>query len=64
MFLRGKVSKESPDFFFSHRFGMAFAVKENEAPYPIDISLLCANAVVPYAQVLPNPIEELGLGNR
>jgi len=64
MFVRRKVSKKSPDFFFSHRVGMAFAVEENEASYPVDVGLLRANAVVLYAQMLPHSVEELGLRTR
>jgi hypothetical protein len=41
--------------------GMPLPVKDDEPPDPVDIRVLCAPAVVPRANPVPNPIEQLGL---
>ena len=40
---------------------MAFAVKENEAADPVDVSLFGAGAVMFYAQIAADSIKQLGL---
>jgi hypothetical protein len=37
---------------------MALAMKQNEAPGPLHIILLCRKAVMPYAQGRPYPIQQ------
>jgi len=53
----GKVGEEALDFCCAHRRWMLLAVETNEALNPIDISLLGANAVVPEADAIADPVE-------
>jgi hypothetical protein len=57
VFLGGQMSQECGDFRFAHFFWMAFAVKENKAPAPIDVGLLGADAVMLQAQLPADAVE-------
>ena len=47
LFVNGQIGKEGFDFCYTHVFGMAFVMKEDESPDPGDVGLLSANRVVP-----------------
>ena len=57
-----KTGEKLPDFWGSHLPGMAFVVKQDELANPLDVSLLCAQAVMEKAQGVADLIEEPPLG--
>jgi len=52
-----KMREKGADFLLTHFVGMAFAMKKNEAPDPVDLSVFGADAVALYAQVAAYSIE-------
>ena len=52
-----QISEKFRDFFLAHFVGMAFAMKKNEAPDPIYVSLLRTDRIVFYAQLPPDAVE-------
>ncbi len=61
MSIHCKMREKGADFPLAHFVGMAFAVKENEAADPVDVSLFGAGAVMLYAQIAADSIEQPGL---
>lgn len=59
-----EMAQEGGDLGFAHLGRMAFLVEEDEAPDPIEISLLGADAVALDAQVPAHAIEQLLPGRR
>jgi hypothetical protein len=55
-----EISKEGSDLLLAHFVWMAFTMEENEAPDPINVSRLGADAVVLDPQMPTNAIEQLG----
>jgi len=53
------VGEESLDFGLAHVFGVAFTVKQDEAPGLVYISVLGAEGVVRGAAGVPRLVEEL-----
>lgn len=53
-----KVGKEGGDFFFAHFGGMAFALEEDEAADPVDVSAFGAKAITFDAEVPADAIEK------
>ena len=59
--LHRQMRQERRHLLRPHISRMPFAVKQNEPPYPIKISCLGANAVMPRAQMIPHALQQLGL---
>ena len=55
--LDSEMSEKFGDFFLAHFVWMAFAMKKNESPYPINVSLLCADGVMFHAQMPADAIQ-------
>jgi hypothetical protein len=53
----GKMAQEQGNLGFAHLLRMPFAVEEDEASDPINVSLLGAEAVMPGAQMPADAIE-------
>jgi hypothetical protein len=53
-----EVAEEGGDFGFAHFVGMPLSMKEDEASNPIDVGLFGAQAVMLYAQVPADAIQE------
>ncbi len=58
----GEMAQEGSDFAFTHHVRMAFAMEEDEAANPIEVSLLGAQAVVLHAQMPADTVEEFWTG--
>jgi hypothetical protein len=56
-FLHGEMGEKVGDFFLAHFVWMAFAMKENVTPDPIDIRLFGADAVMFHPQVPSDAVE-------
>src|SRR5215469_15158381 len=57
------MREEIGDFAFAHFIWMALAMKEDEATYPFNISLLGADRIVFYSQVPADAIEQFRRGS-
>ncbi len=55
----GEVTEEGGNLRFAQLLGVAFAMEEDEATNPIEVSYLCADAVVFDAQMPTDTIEQL-----
>ena len=55
-----EMGEKGGDFFFAHLVGMAFAVEEDEAANPIEVSVFCADAVTFDAKMPADAVEKCG----
>lgn len=58
-----QMREESFDFRRAHGFRVAFVVKEDELPDPADVRFFGTFGVMEEADLLPDAIEESGLGS-
>ncbi len=59
--IHGEMGEELPDFFYSHLRWVTLPVEEDEAPDPVRVSLLGAQAQVSEARDGADAFEESGL---
>jgi len=57
MFLHGQVRQELRDLAFAHLIWMTLTVKEDEATYPFNVSLLGADRIMFYPQTPADAVE-------
>jgi hypothetical protein len=56
--IRREVAEKRRDLRLAHLVGVAFAVEENEPPYPIDIGLLGAYGIALYSQMPTDAVQQ------
>lgn len=59
IFLHSEMCEELGDLVFAHLVWVALVVKEDEAPYPIDVRLLGADRIMFHAQMPADAVEQL-----
>ena len=62
--VHGEMAQEGSDFLFAHVAGVTFLVEEDEAPDPVEVGLLGADAVALNAEVPANLVEEFARRRR
>ena len=58
MLINSQIRKEGGDVLLAHIEGMALTMEKDKTPDPLHIRRLCAQAVVPYPQCVPDPVEQ------
>lgn len=59
-----KMAEKSGYFFFAHFRGVPFFMKQDEAPDPLDVRLLGADAVALHSQMPANAVEQFRRARR
>ena len=57
MLLNCQVGQKLRDLAFAHLIRMALVVKEDEAPYPVNVNLLGADRIMFYPQLPADAVE-------